>query len=389
MSAKRIYYTFSALIGLGMGAITTVYVPFLLSIGLSLAQVALVNTLFWGVLIVSELPTGLFADGRSRAFSLTAGAWFHAFGALAYIFAEGFWSAAFAEGLIAIGMAFLSGAQQAWIADALERENRQDELRRVYASEAFLRAGTFLIGGFLGVVLALLSYRLIWLPAVLTSIAAALLCGISMNGQGEPLERVSEGEAFTRSWSHLKSSRALLWVVSAMVLFGAVVSFNHFWSPYFEAKVGTIGLSWVWVVIYVAYASAGWQIRRLSIPLGAEGTYIALALLLCGVSLAMFRFTSGLAIPLSAVFIHEIGRGMFQPLTDSFIQHRVGSAYRATFGSLASLIGRGGFALVPLLVWIGIDGKPDTSETITSVWLVCGVVLALGALLSYLVRPRV
>lgn len=388
MSATHIYYTFSTLIGLGIGATVTVYVPFLLSIGLSLAQVALVNTLFWSVLIVSELPTGLFADGRSRAFSLTYGAWFHAIGAFTYIFAIGFWSAALAEGLIALGSAFLSGAQQAWIADSLTREGRENELRRVYANEAFLRAGTFLFGGFLGIAIALFSYRLIWLPTVFTSLGAVLLCRFFMNGQGEPLERVSEGEAFARSWSHLRGSRALAWVIGTMVLFGGVVTFNHFWSPYFEAKVGMVGLSWVWVLIYIANASAGWQVRRLSIPLGAEGTYIALALLLSGASLAMFHFAFGIAIPLFAMFIHEVGRGMFQPLTDSFIQHRVQSAYRATFGSLASLIGRGGFALVPLFVWIGIDGKPDTTQTITSVWLVCGITLTLGAVLFYLVRPR-
>ncbi|MBM5790130.1 MFS transporter, partial [Candidatus Parcubacteria bacterium] len=286
MSATRLYYLFSALIGLGLGATVTVYVPFLLAIGLTLSQVALVNALFWAILIAFELPTGLFADGRSRAFSLAAGAAFHALGGLAYLCAVGFWSAAFAEGLIAVGMAFLSGAQQAWIADALSREGRDGELRRVYANEAIIRAGLFLIGGLIGVLIALLSYRLIWLPVVVTSLGAVVLCRVRMNGQGEPLERVGEREAFARSWARLRQSRALIWVVGAMVLFGTVVSFNHFWAPYFETQVGTLGLSWVWAVIYIAYSAAGYRVRHLTIPQGTEGGYIALALLLCGVSLA-------------------------------------------------------------------------------------------------------
>ena len=100
MSAARTYYLFFALIHIGMGLHVTAYTPFLASIGLSLGEIALVNTIFWGVLITAELPTGMLADGRSRAYSLKLGAGISALGALAYVFAIGFWSAAFAEAVV-------------------------------------------------------------------------------------------------------------------------------------------------------------------------------------------------------------------------------------------------------------------------------------------------
>lgn len=73
------------------------------------------------------------------------------------------------------------------------------------------------------------------------------------------------------------------------------------------------------------------------------------------------------------------GRGFFQPLTESFVQHRVHTSYRATFGSLQSFLGRIGFAVVPLVVWLFIADKPNTSATISLVWIICLIVLLLGA----------
>lgn len=388
MSATGIYYRFSALLGFGMGATMTVYAPFLLSIGLSLAEIALVNAIFWAILISAELPTGMFADGRSRAFSLKAGMFFQGTGGALYVFAEGFWSAALAEGFIGIGMAFMSGAQQAWITDALTRENKIDTMRHVFATESIIRTSVFILGGFVGAALALISYRLIWVPVIITSIMAMRLCHRRMNGQGEAIDRMSERDALIHSWQHLRQSRALKWVIGAMMLFGAVVAFNHFWSPYFETKVGTLGLSWVWALIYLGYMPSGWMVRRLTVAVGQEAHLIAVALLLSGVGLVVITVFSGLIAPLAAVMLHEFGRGMFLPLTDSFVQHRVKSSYRATFGSLQSFLGRAGFAFVPLIVWIGIDGEPNTPETIGLVWLVCGSLLVVGSMALWLIRPK-
>jgi MFS family permease len=388
MSATQIYYWFSALLGLGMGATATVYAPFLLSIGLSLGEIALVNAIFWTILIVAELPTGMFADGRSRAFSLKAGMIFQGLGAAVYFIAEGFWSVAVAEGLIGIGMAFMSGAQQAWISDALTREGKFEQIRRVFATENLIRTSVLILGGFIGTVLAFISYSLIWVPMIFTSVLAACVSHRHMNGQGEPMERITEREAFAYSWRHLLWSRALKWVIGSMILFGGVVSFNHFWSPYFETKVGTLGLSWVWTLIYLGYMPSSWMIRRMTFAIGRETHLIILSLLLSGAGLVIITIFSGLIAPLAAVMIHEFGRGMFQPLTDSFVQHRVHSSYRATFGSLQSFLGRIGFAIVPLIVWIMIEGEPNSPETIAIVWLACGSLLVVGSIVFWFARPQ-
>lgn len=388
MSARRTYYLFTALSGLGMAATATAYTPFLQTIGLSLGQIALINAIFWATMIAAEIPTGMLADGRSRAWSLRMGVVFYGLGSVAYLCATGFWTAMFAEMLVAVGGAFLSGAQQAWIADALTREGALEDLRHVYATDSVIRGIIMTFGGFMGSGIALaFGYRFIWVPFIITGVIAYLVAKLKMNGKGEPLEYVSEIQAFKLSLKLLRESRALLWVVGALIVFGAVVSFNHYWAILFLSRVGQWNLSYIWVVIYLGFALAGVVARKLRIPVGQEGRLIVVALVATGLGLLVATATH-LGLIVSGVLLHEFGRGFFQPLTDSFVQHRVHTSYRATFGSLQSFLGRIGFALVPLVVWLGIEGKPDSPETITVVWIACAVFILLGAVALYAVRPN-
>lgn len=371
-----------------MGATVTAYSPYLLSIGLTLGEVGLVNAIYWGTMILAELPTGMLADGKSRAWSLKAGVLFHVVGSIFYICATGFVSAAVAEALIGVGAAFLSGAQSAWIADALDRDGEPESIREVQATDMLIRTPIFLLGGWFGAALAMVSYRLIWIPLVITGLLTAFLVHKRMNERGEPLHRVTEIEAFLLSVKQLRNSRSLMWIIGTMIFIGAVVSFNHYWAPFFEPMVGTLGLAWVWMVIYLSFMPSAWMVKKLSVAVGNEGKYIVLSLLLSGVGLTLAGLYGGLVFPLSAIVIHEFGRGMFEPLTESFVQHRVKSSYRATFGSLRSFLGNIGYAIVPVIIWFSIKGKPDTPETISQVWVICGTFLAIGAIIFWFIRPK-
>ncbi|MBI5793544.1 MFS transporter [Candidatus Uhrbacteria bacterium] len=388
MSAARTYYLFFALIHIGMGSTVTAYTPFLQSIGLTLGQIALVNAIFWTVIIAAELPTGMFADGRSRAFSLKFGGLFYSAGALSYVFASGFWSVVLSESLIGIGGAFISGAGGAWIADALTREGRESELRHIYATENLIKSVLMLLGGFVGSAIALIDYHLIWIPFVVSGLLASAVAHCKMNGRGESLEYASEVQAFKRALAHLRRSRALIWVVASLIVFGAVVSFNQYWALYYKPVVGQIGLAFIWPVMYLGLIGASQLVRRLTIPLGSEGKMIVVAVALSGVGLLGVALAPGLWFAMPAIVVHELGRGFFQPLTDSFVQHRIHTSYRATFGSLQSFLGKMGFAAVPLVIWLFIADEPNTPSTITYVWIACAIVLILGSVAVWFSRPR-
>lgn len=390
MSADRIYYLFFALINIGMGATVTAYTPFLQSIGLTLGEIALVNAIFWSVVILSELPTGMLADGKSRSYSLKLGGLCYSIGAFSYLFADSFWSAAFSESCIAIGSAFVSGAGVAWIADALEREGKKDLLRHVYATEFLIKSICMLFGGFVGSAIASwIGYSYIWVPFMMTGLFASFVAHRLMNGQGEPLEYVSELEAFTKALSHLRRSRILMWIITCLIVFGAVVSFNHYWALFFLPQVGQFGLAFIWPVMYLGLIGATQIMRKTSMTSNQEGKMISTALFLAGVGLLGVALGPSLWFSIPALIVHEAGRGFFNPLIDSFVQSRVHTSYRATFGSLQSFLGRIGFAIVPFVVWVFIGNAPNTSATISIVWIVCSIILIVGAMVLSLIYTRI
>lgn len=388
MSADRIYYLYQAVGVFGIACTFTTSSLFLLAAGLSLGEIALISSVFWLVAVLAELPTGMLADGKSRAWSLKTGCVFLMFGAICYSFAHGIKMAVLAESFIGIGMAFFSGAEQAWITDALHREGRDDERRHVFAMTLVVKCLAAIVGGFVGSLIALYSTQLIWIPLVFLAPATFFIVAKFMNGQGEPIHKMSELEALRASVALLKKSRSLVWVILAMIVCGGIAAFNHYWSPYFEPMVGKLGLSWVWAVIYLSCILSGLWIRKLHVPQGDESKPIIFSLVITGVGMMFAGKTSGLWIPLSGAMIHEFGRGMFTPLVDSFVQHRVESGFRATFGSLQSLLGRLGLVIAPLLIWFTIRNDPNTQSTIGFVWFICGVAIVAGALLLALVRPR-
>ena len=388
MRSEHKYYLYDAITTLGIAATFTSYAPFLLSIGLSFAEISLLNAVFWLVAILAELPTGMLADGKSRAWSLKMGCVCMTFGGLVYVFSFNFLSALIGESLIAIGMAFFSGAEQAWITDALTREGRDHERRHIFGTRALVHGLVVVIGGGLCTFIALSNVRLIWIPMIVLSPVAYVFIAKNMNGHGEAIHPMSEMEALRSSIALLKRSRALVWVILAMVVSGGVVAFNHFWSPYFQSLVGTLGLSYVWAIIYTACALSGLWVRRIQIPQGSEANLILVTLALSGIGLLIPNISSTLGISLIGSIIHEVGRGTFAPLVDSFVQHRVESGYRATFGSLQSFLCRIGLALTSLFLWMVLQTHASTPETILFVWSVCGVGIVMGVILLYGIRPR-
>jgi len=393
MRPKTMYYLLSALMAIGMGTTCVAYGPFLESLGLSYAEFGLINCVFWGVVISAELPTGALADGRSRSWSVAMSGFFFMISATVYFCAQGFWTALLAEAIAGVASAFMSGAKQAWLVDSLKRSGLVDDalkkaIKKTFATDKIIAGSLMLIFGVLGNWLSQFGGRLIWLPLVFCGFGAWLLAWRFMNGHGEPDNKVTEFEAIRKSFGLLRQSRSLIWLASCLILFGLIVSFNHYWSVYFTNLFGQNGSSYIWFVMYPAVPIAGFIIRSRHILNGREETGILVALLITGLGLVLMTASNGLGFVLPMVVLHELGRGMFEPLTDAFIHHRVDSSYRATFGSLQSLIGRTGFALVPLGTWFFLRGQPNTNASIAMVWLVCGGLMILGTIVLYVLRPR-
>lgn len=309
MHPTRVYYVLSAMLGFGMCLTATVYGPLLLEIGLSLADIGLLNAAFFFMIVLAEMPTGMLADGKSRAWSIRLGLAFCAISWLSYAFATGFWTALFAELLSGVAMAFLSGAQQAWLADALIKRDEATSLGRAFGTAAFFKMFGALTGGLVGSFIGMKSLRLPFLAAALVFVCALVFVWFTLGNLGEPKQRVSEWEALRQSCAALRRSRSLGWVVAATMCIGLILPFNHYWTPYFRFTIGAANTGLLWIPMYISLASAGLLMRRFPIRPGREAVWIVAALMFAGLGLAGIGSTSIIPISIAFTLIHEVGRG--------------------------------------------------------------------------------
>jgi MFS family permease len=379
-------YEFLASIAMGMSATTSSLLQ--LQVGMTIADIALVNIVFWLTIILMELPTGMLADGKSRIFSVRIGITLFALGCFAYANVRGVGTALIGEITLGVGFAFVSGAEAAWITDALKKRGEEHLIGKAFGSQAMAAALGVLIGGFLGAMLGTVNLRLGWIMAGFFMCGAVYVAWRVMDDSGEIDDRVSELEALRLSCRALRSQPGLLWSVAATVVFGLVVAFNHLWQPFFAEDVGPARLGWIWAVVQGALVLAGWLVRRYGVPEGRGADSIVLAILLSGVGLVAVVVVSGLPPMLLCLSVHEFGRGLFRPIMSAYTQKRVESRFRATFGSIQSLLGKTGLALALVLVWFLSDGKDASRETIAFIWLVSGSLLILGAAVLWKLRPE-
>lgn len=387
MHPARTYVLFMFLFGLGLGMPVTTYVPGLLALGLSLSDVAFVNMWFWATVVLMELPTGMIADGKSRAWSIHLSCMFMAAGSFTYACCTGLWSAVAAEITVGVGIAFFSGAAQAWVTDALVRRGGSDNLSKVFGTAALARALGMLSGGVIGAGLGYFDLRLGWIGGGIVQLATLILTVRAMTGDGEPEVRMTEFQAFSASWQALRKNSALVWSVAAAMILGFILPFNHYWTPFFKERTGQVGLAGVWIITYGSCAVGGWLMRRKNVCPGAEPGSIFAALFVTGISLSIIGLLPGIALPMVLVFVHEVGRGVFDPLLEVYTQRRIESAYRATYGSLQSLLSKFGYAGIVGSVWLCTSGMPTNIATISSVWLAAGLLMAAASVALWLKRP--
>lgn len=389
MSPSRAYYFYTACHAAMFALMAATYVPFLQSLGLSLWQVTLVNVLFWATVVLFEVPTGMLADARSRAWSLRAGFALYVVGFIGYFFSKSIVQVSVFEIVDGIAFTFLSGIQDAWIVDALIKHGRGLEKGKVFAEATIVRGAVSLPCAILGAVVgARFGLDVPWIGSAFFASLALLIVWRFMNEDGEATEKVSEIEALKLSLKATHQSAALRWSVAMNIVFALVMAFNHLWAPYFRQWVSVEMLGYIWVPIYLSYTVAGALIRKAKIASGKEALAMTISLIVAGVGLAFSGKVEGLALTLIPCAVYEIGRAAFGPLLSSYTQHHVKSNHRATYGSLQSLLGEFGSILVLGGMTLYLSGRPDTGEAISSVWLGAGGLLVVFAVVLYALRPR-
>jgi len=364
-----------------------IYSTFLLSRGLNLFQINLVNVAFYTTLFVFEIPTGAFADIFGRKTSVVLAGIFNALGTLMYYLATGFLGFAAAEILLAIGSTFLSGAFTAWAIDRLKHFGHDADLKKLFVRENQVIQMVGILGGLFGSWIATRSLALTWLASSVLFLFWTILAFFGLKEEYFIRKKFSFSAGFLALKEITSSSinfglknrtvRFILLVGALQYL--CIMPMNMQWQPWFSQFFNSVADNgWLWVLMSVMVllgsSAMHWVLKVARSETGA----LIFTQILIGLTMAGTVAFQIFPISLTVFLANEFFRGLFKPIKDAYLNDQLPSKERATvisFEAIAHHIG-GGIGLV-LSGWLAL------SYGIGLTWVGFGLVLATGSWVIY------
>lgn len=386
----RLFYAFRLL------ATSYLYVPifmlFQASRGLTFFEGLALGGIFSAVIILVEIPTGVFADRIGRRRSMLIGALTMVASCLLAAQAHSFASFAVAEALGAMSIALCSGADSAYLYDFLREHDRAHEYARHESTASAWHlmgsAVAFAGGGALAQVDLALPYLV---TAGVAAIAAVVACVLHDDRPlGDEPHARRDVPMMLRSWGaqmrdalvEVGRNPRLGWMVGyCAVVFVLLRTSIYIYQPYLEERgLGPVASGALYAAIYVVASLVAYRTYRLRRRFGDEVLLWGLLAVLAVSFLGLAGASNGPWM-ISLLVVQAVANGLYSPLTKPLLNAEItDSRRRASILSVESMARRAAMGVFAPLV--GLWGKAD-------VMLLCGAVGVFGLVLLAVARSRV
>lgn len=365
-------------------ATSYVYMPifmlFQASRGLTFGESMALGCIFSGVIVLVEVPTGVFADRLGRRRSMLLGALAMLFSCAIAARASTFGEFAVAEALAGLSLALCSGADTAYLFDFLRQHDRAHEYdRRESIASAFHLLGSALAfgaSGFLAEIDLALPYVITAGVAALGAVIACLLQDDRHLARAAPTPK-----QVSSALSDVLRNQRLLWLVGySAVVFVLVRATSYLYQPYLHARgLGLVAIGLVFACMYCVAAMVAYRTHALRRRIGDEALLWALLAVLAISFLALAGASSGPWL-LALLGVQAIANGIYSPLTKPLINAEIAdSRRRAAVLSVESMARR--IAMGVFTPLVALWGQSD-------VMILCGAVGLAGFALLAFARMR-
>ncbi len=338
------YFLYTALKGFGFGLIGAMWVIFLTQHrGLNLAQVSLVDVMFFVAAAFGEVPTGIVADRFGRKTSLTAGAALLSVGILGWTFAPTLPLIMVSYFGMGVGFTFLSGAEDALFYESVQLAGRAEDYTRLVGRAGAAFQGALALGSVASGLLA--SINLI-LPMLVCGLSLFIMLGVVLTFKEPQTEEKSGGQVRKSFSTILRQSLALMrarptllypMMYLALVPLASFITETLFLQP--QALSLGVPLAGIGLLVMAVQLTnmVGSNLSGRFKSLFGEGRLIYTTPLLIFASLILLAVFQKLPV---LVFIAVIGffTSVIHPILLSRIQNEVSDAVRATIISMNSLM---------------------------------------------------
>ena len=307
--------------------------------GFSLTQVGTLEALFWIVIILSQLPTGLIADRFGRKLSLMLAGVFTTAAILVFGVASNYWIVLVSYVAWGIGLTFASGADAALVFDSLKAVGKEQHYQRV----AGIGWGMFSLGTLAGLLAGapLAAVTNLSFPVVISSVTCALTIVVAWSFTEPPLHegiRPSYRELVVESarviWRSPPVRSMLLLAAVMMASVNATIVFSQPFLDHHNVPVRLFGVAQTPMRIGAIIGALA--VHRLTMRLGMRWTLVGAALVTISSYALLGGWNSVWAFGATTTIL--LANGLVVPATTDYLNQRIPSGQRATILSARQLI---------------------------------------------------
>lgn len=349
-SAYAAYLTLSFCYGLGFTTVATYNILYQFQLAhLNPLQLTLVGTTLEAVCFLCQVPTGVLADLYSRRLAVIVGVLLVGMAFVLEGLLPNFLAIAFAQGVFGVGATFMSGAEEAWIADEIGEEK---------VGPAFVRGAQIsqlgnILGALLGVALApiRLNVPVVVGGALLVLLGILLIFIMPEHGfRPTPKEERQSWRGLARTFQagmQAAWGSSMLFIILGVTLFYGLASegFDRLKLPHLQAdfSIPALGplppLAWFGLITVVGnlLALAGNELvsRRLDMNNQRLVIYALAVLNVVGMfGLLIFAISGNFFLALAALWCVGIFRNVKNPLFTAWLTRNSPARVRATLISL-------------------------------------------------------
>ena len=328
-------------------------------------------------IFILEIPTGVFADVLGRKISVLISYVILIISMLVYFCSHTFIEFAIAEVLFGIGACFHSGAFDALLKDNLDFYGYKEDIGKVFSQGNIVRQVAVIVGGVSGALIANYHLRIQWLIGSFGYVISFWLVIFLIpeeNFNGHKINWKNICKVLRKIWrqslKHAVYNRKVLNIILLCACFMAgVQALNMLWSPLVEQKLGIEYLSIGWAGISLFSLLGSWYAKR-KLKNDNHLTFLMYSIVITFIFVLLSSvFTAGLLI-LITFWLHETGRGIFNPVHNALLQNNIPSEVRATVTSFCSQISHAGAGIGLILA-----GVISTCSSIQTSWLISSLII--------------
>ena len=342
--------------------------------GLSLGQIALVESISFLIQLAMELPWGIVADRIGYKKTMIAGCGIYALSKLVFWRADSFMDFFWERVLLSAAIAALSGVDES----ILYLSCPDSESQKVFGRwGAFSTAGLLVSSGAFALWMAE-DYALAALATLAAYGLAAALTLLLTEVRPPERERREPVRAFFRLLGGTLRQRRFLLLVVCWALYGVVLSTVCTWpnqNQYLRCGMSGQAIGWVYIAVSVVSLSGTFS-QRFTDKMGRARSALG-AIAMAGLACLALTLTRSAALSVGCILLMEGSYAIIGPLASQVWNRQVTGADRATQLSIYAVLDEAVSAGGTLVLGWAADMSLDTAFLLgAGICLLCAAAVA-------------